>query len=202
MPKQLRFQSFIDIDKWNAAKWKGVGFLVDLSGEKPPCILIVFNNGEIGKKIFSAWRKEIGKLDEFEELRIAIIEGDIPGQDPGYTIHINSDPSHTTERVRALGMILDPTGVIVVSRIHRMNPSPGSPYLKRFKEAYKQHGKYLLVPAAITNNLDKPFDPYFDFAISKTQIYFRNVSEITEHDIDYVIFSNDITNNWPKGLIQ
>lgn len=190
---EIFFQSFIDVDKWNAAGWKAVAFLNDPDGGAPPCLGIAFLNGKVGKQIFRGWRERLGgDLDAYEELRISIIEGDIPGEEPGYTVYISSEPLNTERRARDNGVELDAFNSIVVGRVHRMNPEPGSPYLPLFKKEFKKHRKYLLIPVTITMSPQPSFEPHLDYAIGKTEVHFRHVSEITEDDPDVAIFSQPV----------
>jgi len=99
-------QMFIDPVKWDAARWKATAFFHDPKGVKPPCLGIVFDNIETGKEIFSDWRRRLGSVDQYDELRISIVEGEILGMGPGYSVHISSDPNHTVERAKALGIAL------------------------------------------------------------------------------------------------
>ena len=50
--KQILFQSLIDVDKWNEARWTATAFLHDPDGLKPPCIGLVFENTDAGRTIF------------------------------------------------------------------------------------------------------------------------------------------------------
>src|ERR1039457_4020600 len=92
-------QMFIDPVKWDAARWKATAFFHDPKGVRPPCLGIVFDNIGTGKQIFSDWLKRLGNVDQYDELRIGIVEGEILGMGPGYSVHISSDPDHTAECV-------------------------------------------------------------------------------------------------------
>ena len=70
----ILFQSFINIEKWDIAKWRATAFLHDPEGVRLPYLGIVFENIEAGKEIFSEWLERLGKVDEFDELRISIVE--------------------------------------------------------------------------------------------------------------------------------
>ncbi len=176
------FQSFIEIDTWNTAGWKGTVFVHDPSGKRAPMIGIQFENIESGKNIFAEWMRRVGKIDLFEELRISIVEGEILGEGPGYSVHISSDPDHTIKRAASEGTAVSADLMAVVSRIHRMVPEPGSPHLPRFKREFQQHGKYFFIPVSPHGEL------LIDFAIGKTEIHFLQASEIVASDIDSAVF--------------
>lgn len=172
--KSLLIQSFIDPVKWDQAQWVGAAFLHDQSGIYPPYMGIVFQRVDVGKQIFAEWRNRLGKVDAKEKLRIAIIEGPIRGEGAGYSVHISSDPS-----------AMEDSGadrMVVVSRVHRMTPQPGSPHLARFKKEFQKHRRYSLIPVSLN------LEPFFDDAIEKTKVTFRNAFDISKNDQDAVVF--------------
>jgi hypothetical protein len=179
---EVFFQTFIDIEKWDAARWKATAFFHDPSGAQPPYLGIVFDNIEAGRQIFSDWLQRLGSVDQYEELRISIVEGEILGEEPGYSVHLSSDPSHTEEHSRAKGVHLEVETAIVVSRFKRMTPAPESPYLPRFKQDVAKHKRFFLIPVS------SEVKPEFGFAIEKTEIHFRRASEVAKADRDAVIF--------------
>jgi hypothetical protein len=179
--------SLIDENKRNSAGWNGMVFLHDPQGVKLPCIGIVFEkNIEAGKKIFSEWIARLGKVDNYDELRIAIIEGDIPGLKKGYSVHLSSDPDNIKKRVRAEGKDISTEYIVTVSRVHRMTPQPGSPHLPRFKQEYAKHGRYYLIP--VSGSVSGKLVPYLEYAIGKKTILFREALEITKGDVDSAVF--------------
>lgn len=175
-------QIFIDPEKWDAAGWGATAFFHDPTGVEPPGLGIVFDNIEIGKEIFSHWRRRLGSVDQYDELRISIVEGEILGLEPGYSLHISSNPSHTAERAKDLGIALSVKTAVVIGRIHRMTPEPGSPHLPRFKHDFAKHKRYFLLPVSAD------LKPEVEFAIEKTTILFRNASEVRNDDLDVVVF--------------
>lgn len=175
-------QSFIEIGKWDAAKWKGMAFIHDPSGKKVPLVGLMFENYDAGNQIFSNWLRRLGKVDKYEELRISIIEGEILGEDPGYSVHVSSNPAHTLKRAAEDGVSVAADLTVVVGRVHRMTPEPDSPHLPRFKQDFQKHKRYFLVPVSAKSEIG------FDYAIEKTEIHFRQTSEIAGNDEDAVVF--------------
>ena len=191
--KQILFQSLIDVDKWNEARWTATAFLHDPDGVKPPCIGLVFENTDAGRAIFKDLLERVGAVDAFEELYVAIIEGEILGEEPGYSVHVSSDPARTQARLRSQGQDLPFEQAIVVSRFHRMIPAPDSPHLGKFKSELQAHGRYALIPVS------SDIQPQFDCAIEKKEMYFRQASDITKSDRDAVVlpekyFENESVN--------
>lgn len=187
-------QRFINTNLWDLAKWNSTAFLFDPRKIEPPCLGIVFHNIAIGKQIFTEWRQYLGEVDRFEELRIAIIEGEITGKGLGYTVHISSEPSHTERRAEAEGKKLKTNRAIATGRVNRMNPEPNSPFLGFFKRAFQTHKKYFLIPAS--RNEAGQIEPHFDYGIEKSEVIFRQASEITESDVDSVIFTRNESDYW------
>lgn len=173
----------IDVDLWNQAGWKGV--LVASNRQTPPLLGLVFTNKQTAAEIFRRWRKSFGNTDVNEEIRIAIIEGDIPGRESGYSVHINTNVEGLLKRTMAQGLDISRDYITIVSRIHRMNPDPSSKNLDIFKEEYTKFREYHLVPAILLPGNKVELAP--DLGITKREICFRKVEEITAQDMDYVV---------------
>src|SRR6516162_5999450 len=69
--------------------------------------------------------------DELEELRVSIIEGDIPGQGPGYSVHVGLDAQALFERYKKMGFATDRDLLVAPGEISRQNV-PNSPQLAAF----------------------------------------------------------------------
>jgi hypothetical protein len=182
--------SVIDVPKWDVAQWRGVLYVVDNSFTKPPILGLIFRYETPAVDIFTGWRSQIGREDDNEQIRISIVEGDIQGQDYGYTVHITIDPQFATQQATEQGHDLKPGSFIGISRVFRMNPDPHSQNLPNFKRAYTQLGKFLLIPVIATTDTMTPqsVKPRFELGISKKKIVFRNAKEIQKGDIDSVVF--------------
>ena len=177
----ILFPGLIDIAKWDAARWVATAFLHDPEGTSPPCLGLVFQNIHVGRAIFEAWLERLGTTDRYEELRIAIIEGDILGEAPGYSVHVSSDPLNTERRLKAGGKSVEWDQAILMTRFNRMSPPPDSPHLRQFKIDLQKHKRYSLIPVSTSK------EPLLDCAIEKTEIHFRTVSELTKSDFDAVV---------------
>jgi len=179
--------NLIDDDEWNAAGWNGITYLHDPKGVNLPCFGLVFEkNIEAGKQIFSGWIARLGRIDRYDELRIAIIEGEIPGLKKGYSVHISSDPENIGKRAKAEGIDIKSDYMVSASRVHRMTPEPGSPHLPRFKQEYAKHGRYYLIP--VSRSASGQPTPLLEYAIGKAKIYFRDALEISQRDMDSIVF--------------
>jgi hypothetical protein len=97
---EMLFQIFFDPQEWDDATWSGTVFINDLSHMEPPIpgLGIGFADFETGKKIFDGWIKRLGHVDEYDELRVSIIEGPLPSERDGYTVVLSSNPLNTIKR--------------------------------------------------------------------------------------------------------
>lgn len=184
----LYFTSVINLDLWNAAKWKAT--IVATNGIDIPILGLAFENEKFGKKIFEEWIKRFGQKDVFDEIRVSIIEGDIPGEESGYTVHINTAIENIIKRLEANNMKPLDTLIMTLGRYNRMNPDPNSKNLPTFKQEYLKHKKYKLIPAYINKNMQ--VTPFFDLSIEKQEIIFRNTKDINKNDLDYVVFNKNV----------
>lgn len=182
--------SVIDVPKWNGAQWRGVLYIVDSSFTRPPVLGLIFRYEPPAVDIFTGWHSRLGREDENEQIRISIVEGDIKGQEYGYTVHISVDPQFAIQRATEQGRDLKRGSFFGMSRVFRMNPDPHSQNLPNFKSAYTRLGKFFLIPVISTADTMTPqsVKPRFELGISKKKIVFRNAREIQKGDIDSVVF--------------
>jgi hypothetical protein len=175
----------IDINLWNKAKWEGTFYIC--YANRPPVFGLAFKNEKEAREIFERWHERYGVNDEYEELRISIIEGDIPGEEFGYTVYVTADPDAAIKRFRDAGYKFDDDLLTLVGRIHRMHPNPESKLLELFKQAYTRSKTYFLAPGVMST--DKVgFKPILELGIYKGKIHFRNINDIKKHDLDSVVF--------------
>lgn len=168
---------------WIEAGWSSTTFRWHPTSAAPPVMGIVFSNAEKGRELFRGLIEEFGNADEAEELRVSIIEGDVPGQRPGYSVHIGPDP----DALRALGtfedVIVDHTTLLMLGQLNRMYPIPGQPnLLQRFKLEFAKHKEFLLAP--VTRRADGQLWVDVELGIIKKSIHFRDLADINEGDVD------------------
>lgn len=174
----------IDVDLWNKAKWRATFFMEHR--DLPPILGLAFENEAAAREIFETWHKRYGKNDEYEELRVSIIEGDIEGEEPGYSVHVGSDPDSAIKRFKGAGYEFDDGLTMMVSRVNRMTPPEGSNNLEKFKESYRAAKTYFLAPGVISANRQQ-LKPIIELGIYKGKIHFRNIDEIGKNDLDSVV---------------
>jgi tetratricopeptide (TPR) repeat protein len=96
----VRTESVIRLELWDAAKWLGVGFEGRLGA--PPVLFLLFKNIDPARQIFQQWASELGSEDHAQRLRISIIRG-IDLRNPAfYRVVIGSPPPKDSKTARTL----------------------------------------------------------------------------------------------------
>lgn len=174
----------IDVDLWNRAKWKAVFFIG--GGGVTPGLGLAFENEAAARMIFEGWHERYGTRDLNEELRISFIEGDLPGEEPGYSVHISADIDVFKNRLKSFGYAYDDDDIVFsISRIHRMNPPAESRNLAQFKEMCLYHKTYFLLPGVIL--ADESVKPIPELRILKSKVVFRDIADLGSNDPDSVV---------------
>ncbi len=186
MRRELLVQSFIDTPRWDAAGWHGTAYLTDPDNTAPPVIALQFRDATAGLAIFEGWRDRVGAVDQFEEIRLSIVEGPIAGAPAGYSILVTSEPGNTVRRAQVHGVELDAQEVLLTARHHRMEPAPGSPHLSNFKKAFKASGFYMLAPLTIVAGTARPG---LQVAIKKTKLHLRQAADIGQGDVESILLT-------------
>ena len=138
---------------------------------------------------FRGWHERYGDRDEHEELRVSIIEGDIPGREAGYSVNISTDLDVFIERLRAAGYEYNDDLLWSISRINRMHPAPGSVNLETFKRNVKRNKTYVLVPVVYRSETDVEIIP--GLGILKNKVLFRRVEDVNENDPDIAVMARE-----------
>lgn len=186
---------------WDQAQWFGAMFAHDQSGNGPPLMGLMFRDVEAGKEVFRSFRRHVGINDKAGLIRISIVEGDIPGEKPGYSVVVGWDPDKAVQAERARGDS-GSRSVAFVTRHHRMNPAPGSSFLPRFKEGFDKHRQFVFMPTAGTPA--RP-EPLFELGIEKYAVTFKRAESITRQDFEHAIINDG---DWispdvnPRGFLR
>lgn len=157
---------------WNQAKWLGVAYLV--IPNKVPVLVLLFENIEAGKKIFSNWQNEIcneKNEDTKEKIRISIITNIDEGKPSSYKVGICSNMNLEEKK----GLIVN------TIRQHTMTPS-NLKNLESFKEVYSRFDNYLFAPGFFEK--DGVPSILFEYGIVKTEINIKKATDIKEDDLD------------------
>lgn len=177
--KVLYVTGVINTELWDKASWMGTAVLSDQ--KSAPYLGLLFENREAAIKIFEQWNKDFGHKDLYEEIRIAVIEGDIPGQEYGYTIHITTNQENLVEKCRKLKLSEMHTLFAIISRFRRMPTDRNNQNMEKLREEVERFLSYKIIPVYMSDN---GLEPLFEYEIEKTEIYFRKVNEISDDDVD------------------
>ncbi|MCC0782497.1 hypothetical protein IR152_05175 [Clostridioides sp. ES-S-0108-01] len=178
--KVMYITGVIDTELWDKAKWLGTAILSDK--KSAPYLGLLFTNRDAAIKIFEQWNKDFGHRDIYEEMRVSVIEGDIQGQEHGYTIHITTNQENLISKYKKLNLSTDEISFAIISRYRRMPTAVGNRNMANFREEVERFLSYKIIPVYMS---ESGLEPLFDYEIEKTEIFFRQVDEITEQDIDY-----------------
>jgi hypothetical protein len=181
--KTMPAAAFTTHPLWAEAKWSATTYKWHPTSEAPPVMGLVFENVEAGLEIFREAERQMNHEDRFEEIRVSIIEGTVPGQEhrPGYSVHICADPDALAAHATLDDFVVDPNVVPFLGQWNRHYPVPGAPpLLARFKEEFEKHKEFLLAPATRRADGNLYMEPML--GIIKNVIFFRQLSDITTPD--------------------
>lgn len=179
------YKSVINDELWDKAHWVATAFAFPSVGNSTPIMAFVFENEKFALRIFQQWQSDFEKNDTKEQLRIAIIEGDIPGQPIGYTIHLTSNPEVVLKNADVSEIRDGQVKMATICRFQRMQSSEA---LTRFKSVYFNSHEFFIMPALYDRSTPSNIHPYTNLSILKRDIYFRNAKDISKSDLDSVIF--------------
>lgn len=151
---------------------------------------MLFVNEKYAIKIFEDWIATVGKDDKNEDIRIALVEGEVPREPSGYYVVVGNNIDEAVKRARAIGSYVDELMIFNVSRIIRANPSDKFQAFNLFKEAYHEYGEYILMPAVI-NERTGQIKPLIKCGIHKRQLIYRHISDTTENDQDSILLQKN-----------
>lgn len=177
--KVLYVTGVINLELWDKAIWAGTAVLSDM--KSAPYLGLLFENREAAIEIFKQWNKDFGHKDIYEEIRISIIEGDISGEEHGYTVHICTNQDNLISKCKKLNLKIDKTLFVLISRFKRIETAVNNHNMKNFREEVEKYLSYKIIPVYMSA---KGLEPLFEYEIEKTEIFFREVDEITKGDID------------------
>jgi len=173
--RDLSVRSIIDIHLWNRAGWTGTAF-ADWGPPYPPAIALLFTDADAAKKIFERWRERFGRVDEQDDIYVAIVRGISAKKPAHYRVLI-------TSRLRPEIEFAGGRQLMIASRIQTMHAESDT-NLAHFLNAYGPAGAYLLVPAIWRGRGEPEF--LLDLGILKRELSVKAASEVGEHDIEVI----------------
>ncbi|HMR89128.1 MAG TPA: toll/interleukin-1 receptor domain-containing protein [Saprospiraceae bacterium] len=146
--KTMFFTSLIDPELWDKAEWNGVAYIVSYEEGLSPYLVVIFKDLEAGVEIFKQWQKVISNHDPNNELRISLVEGEVPNKPQGYYAHFSQNIHNTMKRIMDEYEAPKMDMIITVTRIHRM-PTDDFKNLIMFKESFGKNSKCFVVPGKV-----------------------------------------------------
>ena len=171
--------SLIRESLWEKVNWSGTGFFQTSDDSEPPILGLLVKNAEAAREIFTCWRKELGKIDRDEKLRLTIIRGISKNNPYSYRFVVTANPHFGSAppkgKFKYFGM---------VGRSNTMTPTSDS-NLNRFINCYRKFSAYYLTYAVFQDGDSEP-EPDMENLIGKRELNIREAWEIGRHDIDII----------------
>lgn len=123
---------------------------------------------------------ELGRHDEANKLRVAIIRGVSKANPHAYRVVLGSDPAAGFSKAGI-------TQTVMIARIHTMEPSSNE-NLKRFLDSYDVCRRYILTCGFLES---QQVTMAWENQLLKQQLIVREAWEIGPHDIDTVAIHED-----------
>jgi hypothetical protein len=177
--------SIINDNLWNKATWRAIGIVAspEMLG-----LALIFENFDIGKKIFEDWNKLTGKTDKNELIDVTIIKGINKYHPCWYRTVV------TTNKEKEI--INDDKIHMLTSRIHEMNPE-NSDNLDMFEGTSKILKRYIFFPSSTEVLLP---EHYLKYGIIKTKITIKNAWQIGIDDPNQVAIHGTDEPVLPEGI--
>lgn len=168
--------NFCNTPIWQEAAWLAISYQWHPTSAMPPIMGIVFGDWMKGVELFRVWVDAVGNADEDDDLRVAILEGEMPGQTDGYTVRLSPSLNEFLED--------DDEDRKQIGRVVRMHPQFGNgpDMLARFKKEYERHGEFMLAP--VVQRDDDQLYMNVHQGIIKRELIVRQVSEIGQDEPD------------------
>lgn len=130
-----------NMEWWNKAKWKGVGFIFDRMMKDPPTLALMFRNVEEGKKIVDEWRRNLAAGKPGVEVQL--LKGIDKNHPTWYRVCLAPVIHATREDVGRY--------MVVMCRKHTMTPD-NTQNMDAFQYLYSRFGKCRIKALTIDEN--------------------------------------------------
>ena len=144
----LSVHTIINPYLWDRAEWGGTGYF-SFGSDYPPVLGLLFHNIEAGKKIFDDLIIRLGKIDENDLIRIAVLKGIDKVNPLHYIVHINAKRDANTE------LMQKSKNIVSIAR-HNLMEANSHKNLSFFQREYARFGVYFLAPAEMTDSAPMP----------------------------------------------
>lgn len=107
-----------------------------------------------------------------------------------YYVVVGNNIDEAVKRAKLQGYSPEELVILNVSRIIRANPKDNFKAFNMFKSVYKKTKCFDLMPAVV-NEKNGTINPLQQYAIRKTELHFRNISDIDENDQDAILLDGN-----------
>ena len=185
---ERRIFSVINVDLWDRAGWRGVAS--GILRPSLPFLGLMFTDRDVAIRIFEEWRAEYGMTDEDEEVRITVVTGIDRKAPASYRTVIGSGAASRLDQDSKSKEFF------MITRMQTMN-SPDPKNIKVFLEAYRQFGKYVLLPVVLREGHP---DVLARYGMVKRELIIREAWTIGENDPDMMALSDEDDPIVPGGI--
>lgn len=194
--KTMFFSSPIDLDKWNRAGWKGMLYLFQPG--YCPVLGLLFDNYEVAKSIFSAWKKMCHGESADSFLKLDYVVPPFPKDcwvyseadrnfGKGYFVHLGPNVDKAISRAEESGIKLEEMFLASITRYQWMDEVHGTANRDMFKKLIDQGVPYLLMPIGIRNPkkpiIEENLIIDFEYAIEMNEVTFTPGTAIKEDNM-------------------
>ena len=144
----LSVHTIINPYLWDRAEWGGTAYF-SFGSDYPPVLGLLFHNIEAGKKIFDDLITRLGKIDENELIRIAVLKGIDKVNPLHYVVHVAAKRDAYTDLTQKS------KSIVSISR-HNLMEAISHKNLSFFQREYARFGAYFLAPAEMTYSDPSP----------------------------------------------
>jgi len=200
--RTMFFSTPINLDKWNAAKWRGMLYL--FSPGYAPVLGLLYHNYTAAKGIFTDWKLDTKGNFADEFIKIDYITPPFPKKcwvysdkersyGKGYFVHIGPNTEESINRAIASGLRPEELFLASVSRYQWMDELNGSKNRDLFQHLTGGGSGYFLMPIGIkdkTNPIEESnliID--FNYAIRMKNVQFKTGLDIEDNDLCKVVLN-------------
>jgi len=198
--KTMFFSTPINLDKWNAAQWRGILYL--FSPGYPPVLGLLYHNYKAGKSIFDDWKEDSKEeyVDEF--IKVDFITPPFPkdcwvysdadrNYGKGYFVHIGPNTDESIKRAVESGIPPKELFLATISRYQWMDEINGSQNRVLFKKLTSKGTGFFMVPIGV-KDLRKPIGESnliidFEQAVKMKNVSFKTGLSLTNNDLCKVV---------------
>ena len=176
--RSMIVQKLIKIRLWDKTTWQGVGFTMQRDGT--PGLALLFESEKAGRDIFDDLRRELGREDRANRLRVSIIR------------HIDKkSPTHYKLCLSENMPFVKEGRIQLVSKYQTMTPTTKDG-IEGFLESYKKAERYILSYGVMKDEKIIETHSHVKNELTKFHINVLEASEIGPNDVEIMaIQKND-----------